>query len=83
MVTDIPYLFPSASIAWKVLDGPFGKKLSGLLLEKTGLRNLAFAEVGFRHFTNDVRSIHTPADMKGLKMRVQENPLFCKYGKRV
>jgi len=76
MVTDIPYLFPSATIAWRVLDGPFGEKLSALLLEKTGLRNLAFAEVGFRHFTNDVRPIHTPADMKGLKIRVQENPLF-------
>jgi len=76
MVTDIPYLFPSASIAWKVLDGPFGDKLSKLLLEKTGLRNLAFAEVGFRHFTNDVRPIKSPADVKGLKIRVQENPLF-------
>lgn len=76
MVTDIPYLFPSASIAWKVLDGPFGSKLSNLLLEKTGLRNLGFAEVGFRHFTNDVRPIKSPADVKGLKIRVQENPLF-------
>jgi tripartite ATP-independent transporter DctP family solute receptor len=76
MVTDIPYLFPSASIAWKVLDGPFGDKLSDLLLEKTGLRNLAFAEVGFRHFTNDVRPIKSPVDVKGLKIRVQENPLF-------
>jgi len=76
MVTDIPYLFPSASIAWKVLDGPFGAKLSKLMLEKTGLRNLAFAEVGFRHFTNDVRPIKSPADVKGLKIRVQENPLY-------
>jgi len=76
MVTDIPYLFPSASIAWKVLDGPFGDKLSNLLLEKTGLRNLGFAEVGFRHFTNDARPIKSPADVKGLKIRVQENPLF-------
>jgi tripartite ATP-independent transporter DctP family solute receptor len=76
MVTDIPYLFPSATIAWEVLDGAFGEKLSDLLLEKTGLRNLAFAEVGFRHFTNSKRPIHTPEDMKGLKIRVMETPLF-------
>jgi tripartite ATP-independent transporter DctP family solute receptor len=76
MVTDIPYLFPSESIAWKVLDGPFGEKLSQMLLEKTGMRNLAFAEVGFRHFTNDVRPIKTPEDVKGLKIRVMETPLF-------
>ncbi len=76
MVTDIPYLFPSESIAWKVLDGPFGEKLSRMLLEKTGMRNLAFAEVGFRHFTNDVKPIKTPEDVKGLKIRVMETPLF-------
>ena len=76
MVTDIPYLFPSESIAWKVLDGPFGEKLSKMMLDKTGLRNLAFAEVGFRHFTNNVRPIKSPADVKGLKIRVQENPLY-------
>lgn len=76
MVTDIPYLFPSEAIAWKVLDGPFGDKLSKLMLEKTGMRNLAFAEVGFRHFTNDVRPIKSPADVKGLKIRVMETPLY-------
>jgi len=78
MVTDIPYLFPTAPIAWDVLDGPFGDKLSEMLLEETGIRNLGFAEVGFRNFTNDVRPIHTPADMRGLKFRVQETPLYVK-----
>jgi len=76
MIINVPYLFPSAPIAWKVLEGPFGQKLSKMLLEKTGLRNLAFSEVGFRNFTNSKRPIRTPADMKGLKIRVQENPLF-------
>ena len=76
MVTDIPYLFPSSNVAWKVLDGPFGEKLSEGFLEQTGLRNLAFAEVGFRNFTNDVRPIRKPADLKGLKIRVMETPLY-------
>jgi tripartite ATP-independent transporter DctP family solute receptor len=76
MVTDIPFLFPSADVAWKVLDGPFGAKLSKMFLEQTGMRNLAFAEVGFRNFTNNIRPIRTPADMKGLKIRVQETPLY-------
>lgn len=76
MVTDIPYLFPTAQVAWSVLDGPFGQKLSKMFLEQTGMRNLAFAEVGFRNFTNSVRPIKSPADMKGLKIRVQETPLY-------
>jgi tripartite ATP-independent transporter DctP family solute receptor len=76
MVTSIPYVFPSASVAWTVLDGPFGQKLSEAFLKETGMRNLAFAEVGFRNFTNSVREIKSPADMKGLKIRVQEDPIY-------
>jgi TRAP-type transport system periplasmic protein len=76
MVTDIPFLFPSGEIAWEVLDGPFGDRLRAAFLKETGMRCLTFAEVGFRNFTNNVRPIRTPADMKGLKIRVQETPLY-------
>lgn len=76
MLTDIPYLFPNATVAWEVLDGPFGQKLSQMFLERTGMRNLTFAEVGFRHFTNSIRPIRTPDDMKGLKIRVMETPIY-------
>jgi tripartite ATP-independent transporter DctP family solute receptor len=76
MVTDIPYLFPSAAVAWEVLDGPVGDELREKFLKDTGVRCLAFAEVGFRNFTNDVRPIRKPEDLKGLKIRVMETPLF-------
>ncbi|HEX3045960.1 MAG TPA: DctP family TRAP transporter solute-binding subunit [Bacillota bacterium] len=76
MVTDIPYLFPSAQIAWQVLDGPFGKKLAEGFNKTTGMRNLAFGEVGFRHFSNGKHAIHSPKDLQGLKIRVMETPLF-------
>jgi len=76
MIFGIPYLFPSAPIAWEVLDGPFGKKMSADLLKKTGMRNLHFGEVGYRHFTNNKRRIRTPQDMVGLKIRIQESPLY-------
>ena len=76
MVLDIPYLFSSAPVAWKVLDGPFGEKMAADLLKKTGLRNLAYGETGFRNFTNSKRPIKSPADMEGLKIRVMETPLY-------
>ncbi len=75
-VTDIPYTFPSAPIAWEVMDGEFGTALAEHCLEQTGLRTLAYGETGFRHFTNSVRPIHTPEDMQGLKFRVQTIPLY-------
>ncbi|MDP2790710.1 MAG: DctP family TRAP transporter solute-binding subunit [Rectinemataceae bacterium] len=75
-VTDIPFLFPTSQVAWDVMDGAFGDKLRALFLKETGMRALAFAEVGFRHFTNNVRPIKSPADLKGLKIRVQETPVY-------
>jgi TRAP-type transport system periplasmic protein len=80
-VLNIPYTFASAPIAWDVLDGPFGKALAEHCMQKTGLRTLAYGETGFRNFTNNVREIRTPADMKGLKFRVQPIPLYVEMVK--
>ncbi len=80
-VLDIPYTFPSAPVAWDVLDGSFGDELARHCLEETGLRTLAYGETGFRNFTNNVREIRTPADMSGLKFRVQPIPLYVEMVK--
>ena len=80
-VLNIPYTFSSPTIAWDVLDGQFGKDLGEHCLKKTGLRTLAYGETGFRNFTNNVREIKSPADMKGLKFRVQPIPLYVEMVK--
>ena len=76
MVTDIPYLFPNDDIADKVMDGPFGQKLAADFNAATGMHNLCFGEVGFRHFSSGKTPIHAPKDLTGLKIRVQETPLY-------
>jgi tripartite ATP-independent transporter DctP family solute receptor len=76
MVTDIPYLFPSEAVADRVMDGAFGQKLSDDFLATTGMRNLCFGEVGYRHFTSGKVPIHSPKDLVGMKIRVQETPLY-------
>jgi tripartite ATP-independent transporter DctP family solute receptor len=75
-VLDIPYLFPSYAVAWKVMDGWFGKELAAACLKETGVRILAYDQVGFRNFTNSIRPIKTPADLKGMKIRVMESPVY-------
>jgi TRAP-type transport system periplasmic protein len=80
-VLNIPYTFASPTVAWDVLDGPFGQELAQHCLEKTGLRTLAYGETGFRNFTNSVREIKSPADLKGLKFRVQPIPLYVEMVK--
>ncbi len=69
----IPYLMPSIHVAWKVLDGPFGEELKEAFRKETGLRIIGIAENGgYRHFTNNVRPIRTPDDLKGIKMRTMQ-----------
>ncbi len=80
-VLNIPYTFSSATVAWDVLDGPFGDELADYCLKKTGLRTLAYGETGFRNFSNNVREIKSPADMKGLKFRVMPIPLYVEMVK--
>lgn len=78
-VLSIPYLFAYREIAWEVLDGPFGQMLIEDMAAKTGLRPLYWTENGgFRHYSNNKRPIHSPADMKGLKIRTMETPLHIK-----
>ena len=68
-VFELPFLFPSAQAAYAVLDGEIGQ---GLLdrLEEVNLKGLAYAERGFRNLTHSERPVSTPADMKGMRIRV-------------
>ena len=72
----IPYLYDSHEHAWRVYDSKFGQDLSNLMVQTTGIRMLALADNGVRHFTNSLRPITSPADMKGMKIRIQPSPVF-------
>lgn len=65
----MPFLFSSASGAFKLLDGPLGKELADKSAEK-GLVLLGTWDNGIRQMTNGKRAIAKVEDMKGLKMRV-------------
>ncbi|UCF94738.1 MAG: DctP family TRAP transporter solute-binding subunit [Desulfobacterales bacterium] len=78
MVYAIPYLFDDQAMAWSVVDGPFGQELAEAMRAATGIRMFALADNGIRHFTNSKRVIQSPADMKGLKIRVMPGPIWSK-----
>jgi len=81
-VLAIPYLFDSSAHASAFLNNsPYMKALYKDMTAKTGLRTIAVAEGGFRNLTNNVRPIRTPEDMKGLKMRTMESPVFMAFMK--
>ena len=68
-ILDVPFLFRDYAHARGTLDGPIGQEMLAKF-EAKGLKALAWGENGFRHMTNSKRPIQTPADVKGLKIRV-------------
>lgn len=74
-VCDFPFAFETPEDAYAFYDGDFGQQLFDIAAEY-GLIGLAYAENGFRNMTNNVRGIHTPDDMKGLKMRTQSAQIY-------
>lgn len=71
---DLPFLFKNRKHAFGVLDGEIGKEMLQLL-EKKGMVGLAYFEVGFRDFTNNIAPIKTPADIAGKKFRLMQTPV--------
>jgi tripartite ATP-independent transporter DctP family solute receptor len=74
-VNDLPFLFSSEAQAHKVLDGKVGQILAKKL-EAKGIVSLGFMEGGFRHMINNVRPVSKPEDVKGVKYRVMQNPVY-------
>ncbi|MBV5276546.1 DctP family TRAP transporter solute-binding subunit [bacterium] len=75
-ILGVPYLYDNHAHAWRVYDSKFGQDFADLMLQRSGIRLLALADNGVRHFTNSLRPIRSPADMKGMKMRIQPSPVF-------
>jgi TRAP-type transport system periplasmic protein len=73
-VFDIPFLFRDFDHAQAVLDGPIGQELL-VKFKAKGLQGLAFGGIGFRQLTNSRRPVNGPEDVKGLKIRTQENQI--------
>lgn len=76
-VFDVPFLFRDLDHARAVLDGPIGTEMLAKF-DDAGLKALAWGEQGFRHITNNRNEIHTPEDVKALKIRTMENPVHLK-----
>ncbi len=78
-IFDMPFLFKDRDHAYRALD-TVGMEL-GKPLEGKGIKLLGYMENGIRHMTDNVRPIKTPADMKGLKIRVMNNKVYVEMVK--
>ena len=75
LVTAMPWMFPNAEVAMKVMDGPIGDRLSNSLLE-VDLQALAWGDGGFFQLYSKENTVKTPDGIRGVKIRVPGNPIF-------
>ena len=74
-VLSLPYIYRDSAHMWKVLSGPIGQDLLKSI-DKANLVGLAYYDAGARSFYNSKKEIKTVADLKGMKIRVQEAKLM-------
>ena len=75
-VLAMPFLFRSIEHLQKVLDGPIGNEILNSF-EPYGFVGLAFYDSGARSIYNSVRPVRSLADLKGLRIRVQQSELMA------
>ena len=75
MVPTMPFLFRSKEHMRKVLDGPIGDEILKAC-EKQGFIGLAFYDSGSRSLYTVKKPVKSLADVKGLKIRVQQSDLW-------
>jgi tripartite ATP-independent transporter DctP family solute receptor len=69
-IVDLPFLFADTRSARAAMDGALGDVLAGKIEERVNFRVLGWFENGFRHISNRVREVRTPADLAGMRIRV-------------
>ena len=74
LVFDLPFIIVNREKAYAWMDGPQGRKILDTLTPKN-IIGLGIWENGFRMLTNSQKPVVAPEDMKGLKIRLMENPI--------
>ncbi|MCA0847931.1 TRAP transporter substrate-binding protein [Salipiger thiooxidans] len=76
----IPYGYKTLEDMDAVAGGELGDKIEQQIIEKVGIRPIAYFARGPRNLTSN-RPITSPEDLNGLKMRVPNVPLFLNVWK--
>src|SRR3954464_1089596 len=67
---DLPFLFGRRDQARAAMDGTLGQFLASKIEERVNYRILGWYENGFRHISNRLRAVRSPADLKDMRIRV-------------
>lgn len=73
-IFNLPYLFASAEAYHAAMDDPNVTDPIFTATEKAGFKAVTWLDAGTRNFYTVNKPIESPADLKGLKIRVQQSP---------
>ncbi|WP_374693661.1 TRAP transporter substrate-binding protein [Microbulbifer sp. TB1203] len=76
-IFNLPYVFRDADHFWKVLQSDIGRQLL-VAGERARLRGLGYFDAGSRSFYMNDKPVHTPEDLRGMKIRVQNSQTAIK-----
>ena len=77
MAFDLPFIFRDNGHMRLVVRGAIGQKIYSDFEKRTGVRLMMTGLAdGPRSVFNRTRPVNTPADLKGMKLRVMENPIM-------
>jgi len=71
-IFNVPYVFRDSEHYWRFLNSDIGRELL-LAGDAVNLRGLGYYDAGSRSFYTVDNPVRSPADLKGLKVRVQES----------
>ncbi len=72
-IFSVPFLFVNDEHMYSILDGPIGRRILDAS-EPYRIIGLCYYDAGTRSFYTTNRPVHTPEDLQGLSIRVQESP---------
>lgn len=72
---ELPFVVRDRNSIMRALDGELGHLFSSRMQDATPFRLLGLWDNGFRHLSNKVRPIRTPADCRGIRIRTQMSEL--------
>jgi tripartite ATP-independent transporter DctP family solute receptor len=73
-VVQLPFLIKNQEHMVKIAEGPAGRLLSQRIEEQGGYKVLGYFSTGDSGIQTVKGPVRTPADLKGVKIRVMENP---------
>lgn len=75
-VLDLPFIFKDDATAARVLDGPVGQKLLAEMPAK-GIYGFIWGHYGWREVETVDHPVREPADLQGIKIRIQPGAVFA------